>query len=81
MIKPLDKNVLVKKMESKTISGIYMPQSNTNLYEVIRVGKNVTEVKNENTVIIDIAKAKEVTYNSVVYYLVSEENILGVVED
>ena len=81
MIKPLDKNVLVKKMESKTITGIYMPQSNTNLYEVIRVGKNVTEVKNENVVIIDITKAKEVTYNSVVFFLVSEENILGVVED
>ena len=81
MIKPLDKNVLVKKYESKNVLGIYMPQNNTNLYEVISVGKNTTEVKPTDKVIIDVKTCHEVSYNGSSYYLLKEEDILGVVEE
>lgn len=81
MIKPLDKNVLIKKYEPINVLGIYMPQSSTNLYEVINVGINVNEVKVNNKVIIDNKNAKEVNHNGITYYLLKEEDILGVVEE
>ena len=81
MIKPLDKNVLVKKYESKNVLGIYMPQNNTNLYEVVSVGKNTNEVKPNDIVIIDIKNANEIQHEGLMYYLLSEEYILGIVEE
>lgn len=81
MIRPLDKNVLVKKYESKNVLGIYLPQDNTNLYEVISVGKNTSEVKPHDKVVIDVKNAKEISHEGNVYYLLQEEYILGVVEE
>lgn len=81
MIKPLDKNVLVKKYEAQNVLGIYMPQSDTNLYEVISVGINTNEVKPTDKVFIDIKSSHEVKYNGVTYYLLKEDNILGKVEE
>lgn len=81
MIRPLDKNVLVKLQEMKTIQGIYMPQSNKNYYEVINVGKNVDEVKIGNIVIINKNNAVEVNDHNQAYFLISEKDILGIVEE
>ena len=79
--RPLDKNVLVKLQEMKTIQGIYMPQSNKNYYEVINVGKNVDEVKVGNIVIINKNNAVEVNDHNQAYFLISEIDILGIVEE
>lgn len=81
MIKPLDKNVLVKEQIAKTTNGIYLPKSDTSFYDVVKVGKNVIEVKEKNAVIVDLQQAKKITYNHEVYYLVKEVDILGVLED
>lgn len=81
MIKALNKNVLVKSQELKTLGGIYLPESEPNFYEVISVGKNVMEVKEGSTVIIDKSSSKLVKYQNKTYYLVQEDNILAVVEE
>lgn len=81
MIKPLNKNVLVKPQELKTLGGIYLTQNDTNFFEVVKVGKNVMEVKEGNVVIIDKSSSKSIKYQNETYYLVLEENILGVVEE
>ena len=81
MIKPLDKNVLVRVQETKTIQGIYIPQSNKNRYEVVNVGKNVDEVKVGNTVIVNKSNMCEVSDNSQTYFLVNEKDIIGIVEE
>lgn len=81
MIKPLNNNVLIKQCVEKTVSGIYIPNTNNNLYEVIAIGKSVMEVKVGTNVIIDLNHIKELKYQGSNYYLVSEDKILGVVED
>lgn len=81
MIKPLDKNVLVRVQETKTIQGIYIPQSNKNRYEVVNVGKNVDEVKVGNTVIVNKSNMCEVSDNNQTYFLVNEKDIIGIVEE
>lgn len=81
MIKPLDKNVLIKVQETTIIQGIYMPQSNKNYFEVINVGKNVVEVKPGNIVIVNKDNLYEVKDNNQVYFLVNEKDILGIVEE
>ena len=81
MIKPLYKNVLVRVQETKTIQGIYIPQSNKNRYEVVNVGKNVDEVKVGNTVIVNKSNMCEVSDNNQTYFLVNEKDIIGIVEE
>lgn len=81
MIKPLDKNVLVRVQETKTIQGIYIPQSNKNRYEVVSVGKNVDEVKVGNTVIVNKSNMCEVSDDNQTYFLVNEKDIIGIVEE
>ena len=81
MIKPLDKNVLVKSQEIKTLGGIYLPQTDIDFFVVVGVGKNVMEVKEGNVVIINQVASKLIKYQNENYYLVKEENILGIVEE
>ncbi len=81
MIKPLNKNVLVKHQELKTVTGIYLPENDNDLFTVVKVGKNVVEVKDGNVVIIDKSFCKKIKYQNEIYYLISEEYILGVVEE
>lgn len=81
MIKALNKNILVKSQELKTLGGIYLPESEPNFFEVISVGKNVMEVKEGAIVIIDKSSSKLVKYQNKTYYLVQEDNILAVVEE
>ena len=81
MIKPLDKNVLVRPQEVVSIQGIYMPQSNNNYYVVVNVGKNVDEVKVGNIVIISKHNIVEVKDNNHTYFLINEKDILGIVEE
>ena len=81
MIKPLDKNVLVRPQEVVSIQGIYMPQSNNNYYVVVNVGKNVDEVKVGNIVIVNKSNMCEVSDNNQTYFLINEKDILGIVEE
>ncbi len=80
MIRPLNKNVLVAKTNIQPMRGIYMPQTNSNVFQVVSIGVNVSEVNVNDQIVIDITKAKEVTYNGDAYYLINEADILGIVE-
>jgi len=81
MIKPLNKNVLLKSKASDTFNGIYMPTTNTVLFEVVGVGSCVLDVTVGNTVIVDRSAMKEINYNHQVFYLIDEKDILGIVEE
>ncbi len=81
MIKPLNNNVLIKKITEQVNSGIYMPSTTNNLYEVISIGKSVLEVKVNDKVIVDLNFIKEIKHQGNKYFLVTEDKVLGIVED
>jgi chaperonin GroES len=82
-ITPLGKNVLVKPIQSdeKRESGLVLPDSEkkeTLTGEVIAVGKNTDETLNEGD---KVTYAKYSGNEIGEYLLISEEDILGVVQD
>lgn len=81
MIKPLNNNLLIKAKKEQTELGIYMPSVVNNQYEVVAIGKKVMEVKVNDKVIVDTDSMKEIKHGSETYYIISEEKILGIVED
>lgn len=81
MIKPLNNNLLIKQIVEETLSGIYIPNSVKNLYEVIAIGKSVMETKVGDKVIVDINNVREIKYQGSTYFLISEDYVLGIVED
>ena len=81
MIKPLNKNILLKTKTENVVNGIYIPNTNNDLYEVLGVGAKVLEVKVGDIVIVNKSDLKEINHNQQNLYLACEENILGIVEE
>lgn len=82
MFRPLDKNVLLTKVrEEKNISGLYLPQSDNNLYEVVNIGKEVVELKVGDKVYLDEAKLKKIVVNNKEYFIIEEKDIYLLVEE
>lgn len=82
MFRPLDKNVLLTKVrEEKNVSGLYLPQSDNNLYEVINIGKEVVELKVGDKVYLDEAKLKKIVVNNKEYFIIEEKDIYLLVEE
>ena len=81
MIKPLNKNVLLKIKSENVVNGIYIPNTNNDLYEVLGVGAQVLEVKVGDIVIVDKTNLKGLNHNQQIFYLTCEDNILGIVEE
>ena len=81
MIKPLNKNVLLKIKSEYVVNGIYIPNTNNDLYEVLGVGAQVLEVKVGDIVIVDKTNLKGLNHNQQSFYLTCEDNILGIVEE
>ena len=93
MIKPLGNNVLLKMLEVAEItkSGIVLPSQSkdkSQLAEVIAVGSGIMEdgkkvdmeVKNGDKVIIGKYAGTEFKYEDIEYLIVSQKEILGIVE-
>lgn len=81
MIRPLNNNLVIKQIVEETLSGIYIPNPVKNLYAVIAIGKSVMETKVGDKVIVDIDKLREIKYQGITYFLISEDYVLGIVED
>ena len=89
MIKPLGDRVLVKMVEAETTtkSGIILntgSKEKPQIAEVVAVGPGTEEVKMEikvgDKVIINKYSGTEVKYEGIEYKIVSEEDILAIVE-
>lgn len=81
MIRPLNNNLLIKQRVVQTESGIFMPNTSNTTYEVIAIGSSVMEVKTGDKIIIDTTAIKEIKYQGKIYYLISEDKVIGIVED
>lgn len=82
LLKPLDQNVLLTKVnDNKSSSLLYMPSKDNSLYEVINIGKEVIELKVGNKVYLDETKLKKFTINNEEYYIVCEKDIYILVEE
>jgi chaperonin GroES len=85
MIKPINKNVLVEKVlqESKTKSGIIVntdEKEEENIGKVIAVSDDVYNIKVNNKVIFEDYHARKISYEGKEYFMISQENILGIIE-
>ena len=92
MIKPLENRVLIKMLEQeeKTKGGIILTESSKEkpqIAEVIEIGpgkmidgKKIMNVKKGQKVIINKYSGTEVKYEGEDYIIVSEEDILAIVE-
>lgn len=79
MIKPIQKNVLLKKENNKN-SIIIMPEEHNDFYVVIAQGNEVVNELTSKKVIVKEGLIK-VEYDGQDYFLCKEENILAVVEE
>ncbi len=88
-IKPLGARVVLKMMqaEEKTKSGIVLPgqaQEKPQMAEVMAVGNGtkdiVMELKVGDKVFFSKYKGDEVKYDGTEYILISQEDVLGIVE-
>lgn len=94
-IKPLGDRILVKRdvAETKTASGLYLPESATEKPQTAKVvnvgpgkvdehsGKRVAmQIKKGDTVLLSKWGGTEVKIDDVEYLILSEEDVLGVVE-
>lgn len=81
MIKPINKNVLLKEKNETNASGIYMPKITGSIYEVIATGKNVSDIKPHDIVIIKDACGKSIRYQNEIFVIIEDSDILGIVEE
>lgn len=84
-IQPLFDKVLIKpqKVEEKTASGIYIPdtakQDKPQIGQVIAVGKDVKDVKVSQNVVFAKYGPTEITLESEDYLIIKEEDILATI--
>jgi co-chaperonin GroES (HSP10) len=88
MIKPLKDKVLICriKKEATTESGLILTgdvSEGAPWFVVLAIGPDVTLVNVDDTVIIDITKAKSVTVDNSGQdtYVIEEEYIMGIIEE
>lgn len=79
MIKPIQKNILLKKKVNNN-SIIFMPEENNDFYVVIAQGNEVVNNLDNKVVIVKEGLIK-VEYAGEEYFLCQEESILAVVEE
>lgn len=84
-IQPLADRVVAEPMEAsdKTESGFYLPQDakeKPQMAKVISVGKDVSEVKKDDTIVYPKYGTTEVTVDGAEYMILKEEDILGVIK-
>ncbi len=84
-IKPLSSQVVAKtkQPQTKTKSGLYLPESSTEksvTVEVIAVGPEVKTIKPGNQIIHKQYEATELTIDKQDYLIIKEEAILAILE-
>ncbi len=82
MFKPLNKNILLTlKKISSNASGIYLGSNNTNVFEVVSVGKEVLEVKVNDLVYVNESAIKSLVIDNKEYFIIEEKDIYMILED
>lgn len=81
--KPLGERVLVKRaeVETKTASGIYIPDNATEkpqTAKVIAIGSKVEEVKVGDTILFEQYRGTEFKLDGEDYLILNIENVIGV---
>ncbi len=84
-ITPLADNILAQQesAESKTASGLYLPdsaQEKPKIAKVIEVGKGVREVKKGDRIVYKTYSTTELKHAKQDYILVKEEDVLATVK-
>lgn len=84
-VQPLADRIVAEPMEAseKTESGFYLPQDaqeKPQMAKVVEVGKDVQEIKKDDTVIHPKFGTTEVTVDGNEYMIMKEEDVLGVVK-
>lgn len=84
-IQPLADRVVAEPMEAsdKTESGFYLPQDakeKPQMAKVVAVGKDVSEVKKDDTIVYPKYGTTEVNIDGAEYMILKEEDILGVIK-
>lgn len=84
-IQPLADRVVAQAVEAsdKTESGFYLPQDakeKPQMATVVEVGKDVSEIKKDDTIIYPKYGTTEVTVDGTEYMVLKEEDVLGVVK-
>lgn len=87
--RPIGRNILtdVIKEEKKTASGLVITDSikedlteYTDKANVLKVGKNVPEVKVDDMVKFNPQSGRAIRFGDTIYLMLTEENIYGVIE-
>ena len=81
--KPLGERVLVKRaeVESKTASGIYIPDNakeKPQTAEVMAIGTKVEDIKVGDTIVFEQYRGTEIKLEGKDYLVLNVENIIGV---
>lgn len=87
MLKPLHKNVILKKAEEekKTASGIILTEAHKDrpsIASVVAIGKDCeTTMKERDNVVYKEYSGTKVSIKDVEYIIIEEEDILAIIED
>ena len=84
-IQPLGDRIVAQAVEAsdKTESGFYLPQDaqeKPQMAKVVEVGKDVSEVKKNDTVVYPKFGTTEVTIDGSEYMIIKEEDVLGIIK-
>lgn len=84
-IQPLADRVVAQAVEAsdKTESGFYLPQDakeKPQMATVVEVGKDVSEIKKDDTIVYPKYGTTEVTVDGTEYMVLKEEDVLGIVK-
>ena len=81
MFRPLNKNILLLRLnEEKQNQKIFLGAS-SNIYEVQSIGKEVVEVKVKDKVYVDESKLHQLIIDGVQCYVIEEQYVYLVVEE
>ncbi len=86
MLKPLQKNVVLKKeeVENKTSSGIFLGTENKSLpsiAKVLAVGPDCeSKLKENDTVVFKEYSGSKVKIDTIEYIIIDEEDILAIIQ-
>lgn len=83
MLRPLGERVILKRTEAetKTVSGIVLPDSakeKPEIGEVIEIGKEVKEIKKGDRVVFSKYSPTEIKLEGQEYLIVKEEDVLAI---
>ncbi|PSO43093.1 co-chaperone GroES [Candidatus Saccharibacteria bacterium QS_5_54_17] len=84
-VQPLADRIVAQAEEAsdKTASGFYLPEDakeKPQMAKVVTVGKDVSEVKKDDTIVYPKYGTTEVTIEGTEYMILKEEDVLGIVK-